>query len=57
MKSYFVTSDNIDDLKSALGRMIEYVAFLTRESGSRDRVAFVKKILDECNIEFEEIDM
>lgn len=57
MKTYFVTSDNTDDLKSALGRMIEYATFLAGEFGSRDRVAFVKEILDECNIEFEEVDI
>lgn len=57
MKTYFVKSDNVDDLKSALGRMIEYATFLAGEYGNRDRVAFVREILDECNIEFEETDI
>lgn len=57
MKSYFVTSGNMDDMKSALGPLIEYAMFLAGEYGSRERVAFVKEILDECNIEVEEVDM
>lgn len=49
MKTYFVSSNNISDLRDALGRMIEYAKFLEEESG-RANDSFVDQIIEEDNI-------
>lgn len=52
MKTYFVKSNNLPDLKDALGRMIEYAKFLEEESG-RANPSFVDAVIKEDNIELE----
>ncbi len=49
MDYYFVESENIDNLKSALGMMIEYCKFLEKETG-RSNDSYVDFILDNENI-------
>lgn len=52
MKTYFVKSNNLPDLKDALGRMIEYAKFLEEVSG-RANPSFVDQIVEEDNIVLE----
>lgn len=52
MKTYFVKSSNVPDLKDALGRLIEYAKFLESESG-RANDSFVDQIVREDNIDLE----
>lgn len=49
MKSYYVKTNNIPSLKSALSRLIEYAKFLEEESGRADE-NFVDTILEDDNI-------
>ncbi len=54
MKTYFVRSNNLENLQDALGRMIEYAKFLEEETGRRS-CSFVDEILSEdeivCDVE------
>lgn len=52
MKTYFVRTNNVPDLKDALGRLIEYAKFLENESG-RANDSFIDQIIREDNIDLE----
>lgn len=52
MKAYFVNSNNVEDLKTALGSMIEYVKFLEEDTGRSGVNAHSDTILKENNIRF-----
>ena len=52
MKTYFIKSDDTVNLKTALGRLVEYAYFLEEETG-RSYDSFVTQILNEENIDFE----
>lgn len=50
MKTYFVNKNNAEeDVRDALGRLIEYAKLLEKETG-RDNYSFVDQILTEDDI-------
>ena len=53
LKSYSVTSGNVEQLRSALERLIEYSKFLEDETG-RSNQSFIDEILKEESILVEE---
>lgn len=53
LKSYSVTSENVEQLRSALERLIEYSKFLEDETG-RSTQSFIDEILKEESILVEE---
>lgn len=52
MKTYFVTSDNVENLQTALGCMIEYAKYLESEFGREKIISFVDEILIDNEISF-----
>lgn len=50
LKFYYVKSKDVENLQSALGRLIEYAKFLEEESG-RSNPSFTDQIIEESEIE------
>ena len=59
MKTYFINKNNADeDVRDALGRLIEYAKFLEKETGrANNSLSFVNQILEEDNILYTEEDV
>ena len=51
METTYVKTNDVESLKSALGRLIDYANYLTEND--RDRKNYIKDILREEDIEYE----
>lgn len=45
METYYIKTTDTASLQDALGRMTEFAMFMAKESGSQDRIDYIKEIL------------
>lgn len=53
METYYIKTTDTASLQNALERMIEFDMFMAKESGSQDRVDYIKEILQDDDILWE----
>ena len=47
METYYIKTTDTASLQDALGRMVEFAMFMAKESGSQERVDYIKEMKDD----------